>query len=161
MVYKIVEIKYTSVMQSCTKKANVMYTGQSLTSRLSYWFTYYSFTYAYTLILFTLFPFLYKFFFIYFFLPTPPKRSDSSTFIFFQSLTSTDISTTDSTRLYRYGIVLGGHLQNYFITIIIYMGNKHTDNEMTFSTFTVTIKRKNSTHNHRYRQCSNWTVSNF
>ncbi len=43
-------------MQSCTKKANIMYIGQSLTSRLSYWFTYYLFTYAYTLILFTLFP---------------------------------------------------------------------------------------------------------
>jgi hypothetical protein len=35
MVYKIVEIKYTvfHVMQSCTKKANVMYTGQGKKSK--------------------------------------------------------------------------------------------------------------------------------
>ncbi len=53
MVYKIVEIKYTvlHVMQSCTKKANVMYTGQGnkeqvsqdLKDRFSYFFTYFTF----------------------------------------------------------------------------------------------------------------------
>jgi hypothetical protein len=70
MVYKIGEIKYTScyqvVMQSWTKKANVMYTEQGTSTRsqrwLSYWFTYYLFTYAYTLLLFTFFPFLYQFY---------------------------------------------------------------------------------------------------
>jgi len=37
MVYKIVEIKYTvlHVMQSCTKKANVMYTGQGNKEQVS------------------------------------------------------------------------------------------------------------------------------
>ena len=37
MVYKIVEIKYTvlHVMQSCTKKANVMYTGQGIKEQVS------------------------------------------------------------------------------------------------------------------------------
>ncbi len=35
VVYKKVEIKYTvlHVMQSCTKKANVMYTGQAIKSK--------------------------------------------------------------------------------------------------------------------------------
>ncbi len=37
MVYKIVEIKYKvlHVMQSCTKKANVMYTGQGNKEQVS------------------------------------------------------------------------------------------------------------------------------
>ena len=37
MVYKIVEIKYTvlHVMKSCTKKANVMYTGQGNKEQVS------------------------------------------------------------------------------------------------------------------------------
>ncbi len=37
MVYKIVEIKYIvlHVMQSCTKKANVMYTGQGNKEQVS------------------------------------------------------------------------------------------------------------------------------
>jgi hypothetical protein len=37
MVYKIVEIKYTvlHVMQSCTKMANVMYTGQGNKEQVS------------------------------------------------------------------------------------------------------------------------------
>jgi hypothetical protein len=37
MVYKIVNIKYTvlHVMQSCTKKANVMYTGQGNKEQVS------------------------------------------------------------------------------------------------------------------------------
>jgi len=54
MVHKIVETKYTvpHVMQSCTKKANVMYTGQGnkeqvsqdLKDRFLILFTYYLFT---------------------------------------------------------------------------------------------------------------------
>jgi len=37
MVYKIVEIKYTAlhVMQSCSKKANVMHTGQGNKEQVS------------------------------------------------------------------------------------------------------------------------------
>ena len=58
VVYKKVEIKYTvlHVMQSCSKKANVMHTGQGnkeqvspdLKDRFLIFFTYYLFTYAYT-----------------------------------------------------------------------------------------------------------------
>ena len=39
MVYNIAEIKYTScypvIMQSCTKKANIMYTGQGNKEQVS------------------------------------------------------------------------------------------------------------------------------